>query len=225
MGNNRERLAHIRTTRLRGIYLPMWTFDLMGEVGWRSSEPKGRQRSSGALISISEGGIHFGTEGQGNRIEGRVGYEGTHYVLVDDAIVPASHRVPFALRGVFEQFDLSRALPYDPTFLSDWPAEIYELAVGDASLVARQQVLKKAGADIRIQATIQAGDLQNLQTFSRNLSVQSYKLLLVPVWLANYRYENETYMVVVNGQTEQVFGEQPPNVIKRALRGLLGLGG
>ncbi|MCJ7551011.1 MAG: hypothetical protein MUQ30_15160, partial [Anaerolineae bacterium] len=167
MGNNRERLAHVHTTRLRGIYLPIWTFDLMGEVGWRGSEPEDRRRSNGALISISEGGIHFRIEGQGNRIGAR---EGTHYVLVDDAIVPASHKVPFALREVFELFDLSRAVPYEPAFLSDWPAETYEVAVGDASLVARRQVLEEAGADIRIKATMQAGDVQNLQTFSRSLS-------------------------------------------------------
>ncbi|MCJ7550223.1 MAG: hypothetical protein MUQ30_11140, partial [Anaerolineae bacterium] len=100
----------------------------------------------------------------------------------------------------------------------------YEVAVGDASLVARRQVLEEAGADIRIKATMQAGDVQNLQTFSRSLSVQSYKLLLAPIWLANYRYGSQTYRVVVNGQTGQVFGEKPPNAIKRALRGLLGLG-
>jgi len=71
---------------------------------------------------------------------------------------------------------------------------------------------------------VQVGELQNLQTYSKSLAVQSYKLLLVPMWISNYRYENVTYTVVVNGQSGEAIGEKPPNGLKRVLQGLLGLG-
>jgi hypothetical protein len=36
-----KRTIPTRTTRPRGLYLPIWTFDLMGEIGWRDTPWQG----------------------------------------------------------------------------------------------------------------------------------------------------------------------------------------
>lgn len=206
----------VRTTRLRGLYLPLWTFDIMGEVRWRGYESASQSSSAGLQLVFGQGITGGAPAGQ------RVAHEGSHYVLLDDVVVPATHKVPYALREVFERFDLGQAAPYDPAYLTDWPTEIYEVAVGDASLVARRRAIEDARREIRIEAEIHAPNAQNVQSFPHNLTVQSYKLLLAPIWIANYRYEQKTYTVVVNGQTGDVFGEEPPGRLRKFLGRLLG---
>ena len=149
-------------------------------------------------------------------------HEGSHYVMVDDVPVPASHKIPYALRALFEGFDWSQAVRSDASYLRDWPAEVYEITVSDASLVARRQVFEQARGKMEIQAQTRVGNLQDLKIFSRSLAVDSYKLMLVPAWIANYRYEDVTYTVAVNGQTGAAAGQEPPGMLKKLLGGLLG---
>jgi hypothetical protein len=206
----------VRTTRVRGLYVPLWTFDLMGEVKWHGVEPSNRSQGPGLGFTLG-GGTNSGYGGKRT-------HTGTHYVIFDDLVVPASHKVPYDLVQVYEGFDLSGVVAYDTRYLSDWPADVYDVAVGDASLVARRRALDRASTKARVQAEAAAGHLQQFRVVPNNLSVQAYKLLFVPVYIANYRYEGETYTVVVNGQTGDVEGEQPPGRLKRLLGGLLGTG-
>jgi DNA-directed RNA polymerase subunit RPC12/RpoP len=214
----RFRGRRVRTTRVRGVYLPVWTFQLLGELAWRGVEAEQKRGLGG--FTFGESGIHA----KSRRVPGmqRRAHEGSHYVMIDDVPVPASHKVPYALRAIHAGFDWSQAVAYDPSYLSDWPAELYEITVSDASLVARRQVLEQARSKVQLQAEAQVGNLQDLQIFPRNLAVDSYKLMLAPAWIANYRYEEVTYTVVVNGQTGAVAGQEPPGALKKLVSSLLG---
>lgn len=207
----------IRTTRVRGLYIPIWTFDLIGEVGWRGYENDSNR--SGVALSLSNGGVPLRGRQGGTSLGGRQVHTGTHYVMFDDLVVPATHTVPYSLNQVFAAFDLSRAKSYNIDYLHNWPAECYTIKVSDASLVARQRALGRARRDVGIHASSQAGaTLHGLEVFSRTLSVQAYKLVLVPIWLANYRRETATYSVAIDGQNGEAHGETPRGLGRR-LRG------
>ncbi len=208
----------VQLTKVRGLYLPMWTFDLMGNLGWRGVEADNHD-DFGSLMAAF-GGVQARHP---HRVPGssRV-HEGEHYVLAGDIVVPATHRVPYALHEVFEHFHLDATVPYDPAYLADWPAEIYEITVSNASLVARRRALDHARSDVERQAESEVGNLRDLKIFSRSLSVQAYKLLLVPVWIANYRYEDNVYTVAISGQTAEVVAEEPPGIVRRFLNNMLG---
>ena len=47
--------------------------------------------------------------------------------------------------------------------------------------------------------------------------------MLLPVWLAAYKYRGKTYRFVVNGQTGRVQGERPWSAWKIAIAVVLGL--
>lgn len=206
----------IRTTRVRGLYLPAWTFDISGEMRWRGTEPSNNRSSrSGFGLTISEGGIGFGATGGGYGGSQKRIHEGSHYVLEDDILIPATHTLPEDLSEVFHKFLLKEAVPYDSAYLADWPAEIYTISTSDASLTARQIALKKGEKAARMQATARVPNIQNLQTFPTNMSALSYKLLLLPFWIANYRYEGKIYTVAINGQTNKVFGQKPAGLLKK----------
>ena len=49
------------------------------------------------------------------------------------------------------------------------------------------------------------------------------KHVLLPVWLAAYKYRGKTYRFVVNGQTGRVQGERPYSAFKITVALIIGL--
>ena len=42
-----------------------------------------------------------------------------------------------------------------------------------------------------------------------NLSILSFKLVLVPVWVTEYSLEGRSFRILINGQSGAVYGETP----------------
>ena len=136
----------------------------------------------------------------------------------NDLPVAASHTLIAELTEEINGFSSKNVEPYDAQYLADWPAETYQITVTDASLAARSRILAKALPHIHIDTT-QAS--KNLQVNAMNMVIESYKLVLVPMWIARYHYEKVWYNVVVNGQTGAVRGEKPRKGVQKWLSGLL----
>jgi DNA-directed RNA polymerase subunit RPC12/RpoP len=183
----------IRTTRVRGLYLPAWTFDISKEIRWRGIEPD-NNRYGGSQQRV---------------------HEGSYYMLEDDVLVPATHTLPQDLIGIFDKFIRQEVVPYDSAYLANWPTALYEISVSDASLLARQIVLKKGKKAAYMQAVARVPNIQSFQTFSGDMTVLSYKLVLLPFWIANYRHEENVYTVVINGQTNRTTGQKPAGLLKK----------
>ena len=69
---------------------------------------------------------------------------------------------------------------------------------------------------------IRADTHRNLQV-APSFDRQTFKHVLLPVWLVGYRYGAKDYQVVVNGATGQVAGEYPKSRVKIALAVIAGL--
>jgi uncharacterized CHY-type Zn-finger protein len=190
----------VETTILQGpptgVYFPVWTFDIGGDIVWR-----GPEREADAWAE------------QG----------GSNKVHEDDLPVPARRNLPAPLAEAVSDFSLSQVVPYDPAYLADWPAETYSISVSDASLVARRQVLEKARQRYTRGGL---GSTRELKLSSTGLIFESYKLVLVPLWILTYRDrpagKDKPYTVVVNGQTGQVRGDKPARGLSKAWAWLMG---
>jgi predicted RNA-binding Zn-ribbon protein involved in translation (DUF1610 family) len=179
-----------------GVYFPVWTFDIGGDIVWRGSE-----READAWAEQS----------------------GSTKVNEDDLPVPARRNLPAPLAKTVGDFSLRQVVTYDPAYLADWPAETYSISVSDASLVARRQVLEKARQRV---ARGGLGSARELKLSSTGLIFESYKLVLVPLWILTYHDgpagKDKQYTVVVNGQTGQVRGDKPARGLRRAWAWLMG---
>ncbi len=175
-----------------GVYLPVWTFDLGGEITWNCL-----QQENDAWVPRS----------------------GSRIIFENDLRVPASHTLSAALLGEISDFPLGALVPYDARYLADWLAETYEIPVGDASLVARSRVVAKERAAV---AAGLFGAYRDLHLGTARLVVESYKLILLPLWVARYSYEKKRYSIVVNGQTGTVRGEKPKRGVAGWWASLLG---
>ena len=54
-------------------------------------------------------------------------------------------------------------------------------------------------------------------TFNTAYSKVTYKYVLAPIWIANFKFKEKVYNIVVNGQTGQIRGEAPVSPVKVAI--------
>lgn len=188
-----EGLGACAVEPLAGFYLPVWAFRVGGEVEW-----VGEARGKGWTK---------------RHLSGRA-------PVVQSVLVPAARDLPPALADVVDDFEPDSAVPYDPRYLADWPAETYEITVSDASLEARRKALARLRQHV---AAVPAEDVRpdTITLRSIGLSVESFRLLLVPVWMARFTRDGERFAAVVNGQTGEVRAQRPLRGIRKWLAGLV----
>jgi DNA-directed RNA polymerase subunit RPC12/RpoP len=167
----------------RGVYVPVWTFDLAGEIPWSyqvSNQCGGYETVSGRAS------LHF-----------------------DDVPVIASRRVPQWFGEVLKGYSLPRMVTYDPRYLADWPAQTYEISMSDASLEARAWAVQQGREEARRLNASALSGIADFQTAAPRIAVASYKLALVSVWLAKYEIAGQTYEALLDSQTGKVYAEKP----------------
>ena len=124
----------------------------------------------------------------------------------DDELVPASQGVPPQLLRKIEPFPTHELVKYDPGFLSGWIVEQYQIDLVAAAQRARELMENEMR---QICAREVPGDTyQNLQV-TDDYSAQTFKHILVPVWLLSYQYGTQNFQVVINGYTGSIAGKYP----------------
>ena len=133
----------------------------------------------------------------------------------DDELVPASKGVQEALLRKIEPFPTTTDLkPYNPGFLSGWVVEQYQI---DLIAAAQHSQEVMDGKTTQLCAQEVPGDTQRNLDVATNYSAQTFKHILVPVWLISYTYGAAVYQIVLNGYTGAIAGKHPLSWIKITL--------
>ncbi len=195
------------TDTLHGLYLPYWTFDAHAECPWEA-----------------EAGHHYyTTDSQGRRQrQTRWQYASGHVTMAfDDVLVPASKGVHPALLDELEPFPTTEGMtPYDPGYLSGWVVEQYQIDLVAAAEGSRQRMEKRLRDSCAAQIP---GDTYRNLRIQPDYSAQTFKHILLPIWLLTYTYGAKNYQVAVNGVTGKITGEYPLSWVKIALAIFFGL--
>ena len=191
--------------RLSGIYVPYWTFD----ADTRSS------------YSGERGTVYYTGSGKDRkrrvrwrRVSGRVAR------FFDDVLVLASRSLPKRFTDALAPWDLAALEPYQPQFLAGFRAEGYQIELKDAFGEARSHMDAVIRRDVRFDI---GGDQQRIHRVETEVSDVTFKHVLLPVWMAAYKFRGESYRFVVNGRTGRVQGERPWSAWKIALAVMAGL--
>ena len=67
------------------------------------------------------------------------------------------------------------------------------------------------------------GDEQRVDHVDTAYHDMTFKLMLLPVWIACYLYAGKTYNILVNGRTGEVAGERPYSAVKIAAAAIGGV--
>jgi len=164
----------------RGLYLPLWSFDVGGAIDYTYE------------IVESENELFGGGRGQKKVTR----FSDQYPVFVNDLPLPASKKPSAIFLKLIDSFDMKSIKPYDARFLANWPAEIYDVPMADASLDARSQTYKKYERDL--PSLINNSNI--VRTSSANLVIDSFKLNLLPVWMTELPFDGRSHLVLINGQ-------------------------
>ncbi|HKY83289.1 MAG TPA: hypothetical protein VJ160_00535 [Anaerolineales bacterium] len=156
-----------------GLYLPLWSFDLSGQVPWK--------------------GVR---EDRENRVTETV--TGTLLVLERHHLVPASRRLPEGWARSALAYDVSGLRPFQPAALADWPAETYQVPMSDAAVIAHAEVFAEVRE--RSRREIPPG-VQDVGFDSRGFAFDGFRLILAPVWIGLNGESPPRPTIVVNGQS------------------------
>ena len=173
--------------RPSGLYLPLWTFDIGGGIDY-----------TGETMQIEDNPFAGLQESQITRVSDQ------YPVFVDDLPIPASRKPSAPFIRLLPTFDLSELKPYDPRYLADWPAEVYDVPLADASLDAPSQ----AYARYKHELPALLSPLRLIHTSSASLAVESFKLVLLPVWMTEIPLDGRERLVLINGRSGDVQGDQ-----------------
>ena len=192
--------------RMSGVYTPCWTFDADTKSQYRGQrgtvyETTRTVRRNGKSERVRHQEIRW------RSVSGRVAR------FFDDVLVIASTALPPKFRCGIGHWDLTALEPYQPQYLAGFRAEAYTVDLEAAFVEAREIMDRQILRDIRFDI---GGDRQRVDHVETQISDVTFKHVLVPVWLAAYKYRGRSFRFVVNGQTGQVSGERPWSAWKLA---------
>lgn len=177
----------------RGMYLPLWTFDIAGTIPW-----------SGYIVRSKR---NAGLAEEREFVQGEKG------IFFDDICVPGAPKLADLLPKIAASFPMNEAVPYDPRYLAGWPAELPQTSLAQASLEARQQAAFRARAFI--ERDFGSDYITELTYNTARVSVATFKLVLVPLWLTALPFQGGEFPVLIDGVRGSVYCELPA----RGLRG------
>ncbi|MFU8881481.1 MAG: primosomal protein N' (replication factor Y) - superfamily II helicase [Rhodobacterales bacterium] len=198
--------------RMTGIYVPYWTFD--ADTQSRYSGQRGTVYYE--TVTVMRDGKPVRT--QVPRIRWRA-VSGRVQRWFDDVLVLAATSLPRRYTEGLEPWDLSALQSYRPEFLAGFRAEGYTVDLEAGFSIAREKMDRVIERDVRFDI---GGDQQRIHTVDTQVSNVTFKHILLPVWLAAYKYRGQSYRFVVNGATGRVQGERPWSAWKIAFAIILG---
>ncbi len=193
--------------RMQGVYVPFWTFDAQ-----TSSSYSGQRgtiyyvtrtvRRNGKSVQVRQAKTRW------RSVSGRVAR------FFDDVLVLASKSLPREDTDNLAPWDLSGLEPYKPEYLAGYRAEAYSIELDAGYEIARDHMDRIILRDVKFDI---GGDRQRVQSVNTKISNVTFKHILLPVWMAAYKFRGETYRVVVNGTTGRVSGQRPWSILKIAI--------
>ena len=199
--------------QLSGMYLPYWTFDAQTATQYRGE----RGDDYYTTRTITRDGKTQTIRERHTRWRAKSGRVSRFF---DDVLVLASQALPARFTDGLAPWDLSELEPYVPDYLAGFRASAYTVPLEEGYESARDYMDRAIVRDVKFDI---GGDRQRVHGLQTAVSEVTFKHILLPVWMAAYKYRGKTYRFVVNGRTGKVQGERPYSAWKIALAVIAGL--
>ncbi|MEN9408985.1 MAG: hypothetical protein RL216_959 [Pseudomonadota bacterium] len=199
--------------KLNGLYVPFWTFD----AGTRSRYSGARGDHYYETRTVTRNGRTETEQVRRTRWSARSGWVARRF---DDVLILASTSLPRTYTDNLQPWDLAALQPWRDDYLAGFTAEGYTIPLADGHKLGREVMEGIIVQDVRADI---GGDEQRIDQIETDWRDESFKHVLLPIWMAAYKYGGKSYRFVVNGQTGKVQGERPWSAWKIAFAVLLAL--
>ena len=194
------------TDTVKGLYMPYWTFDAQVHANWTAM--------SGYYYYETESYTNAKGERETRQVRKVrwVPSAGELDHFFDDTLVSASRGIDPELLAGIEPFPTKTNLkPYNAGFLAGWVVERYQIDLLAAARNARERMDRELE---QLCAREVPGDTQRDLRVSPDYLGQTFKHILVPVWLLVYEFHGKPFQVVINGYTGAIAGRYPKSWLK-----------
>lgn len=180
-----------------GVYLPYWTYD--------------SQTTSPYVIKLG----FDSKDSNGNTTTTYKTYRGIYERFIDDETVYASKKTNNPYIKQASSFDFAKLRKYSPEFIAGFLAERYTVGLDEGWGIAKDQIKKKLYSEISsMEKKRHHADSVSKLDFNTSYAKVTYKYVLAPIWIANFKFKEKVYNIVVNGQNGQIRGEAPVSPAK-----------
>jgi len=185
--------------RFTSLYLPFWTFDARTAADWKAEVG------------------HTVTTGTGkNRRTYTVWHWKSGHVdlTIDDLLVSGTARVSEVILGKMSNFSTAELVPYDSVFLAGISTLAYERNLEAAWEIGRSRM--RGQTKDACYRQINSSKVRNF-SMQMDFNDESWRYVLLPVYVSTYKYQDRTFQVLVNGLTGKVGGQRPVDWFKVGL--------
>jgi predicted RNA-binding Zn-ribbon protein involved in translation (DUF1610 family) len=196
---NNLKKAALDPNALHGVYIPHWTFDANLFANY--------QGQRGDYYYVTE--TYRTKNGKQTRQVRKTRWSnasGSVSGFIDDILINASLKKQKDLPGKVSYWDLKELVPFNSKYLSGFVTEKYTISLKDGHHQSFQEAKNIAYNWIRQDI---GGDTQRIDNANIKLSDETFKHILVPVYISSYRYGAKDFHFYVNGQTSTISGLRP----------------
>ncbi|MFM9116277.1 MAG: zinc ribbon domain-containing protein [Planctomycetota bacterium] len=192
------------TDRIRGIYLPFWSFAMQTESEWTTQIGEYWYRTETYTTTDFQGkqvrATRTITETEWWPLSGKFHSYHSGY------LVSGSRGLSQADAELIQPFQLSALRRFEPFYLAGWLCEEYSVPRAEAQQLCMAEFFRREQSGIQ---QFMPGDtnvgVQIRSTFERITS----DLCLLPVYSFCYRYRGKVFRFLLNGQTGKMAGIKP----------------
>lgn len=182
-----------------GIYLPYWAFDARVETHWR------------AEVGHQESYRYYNASQKRWETRTKIVWEWKE----GEQNLPFNNQLQFGIGGKhidhnmlqkISTFSLTDLVAYQPDFLVGLQAQAYDIKLTDAW--EKTKMILRESAKNSCRAAISSPYVRNF-SMSADFEDETWRYILLPIYLASYRFNEKVYQVMVNGQTGTIAGQKP----------------
>lgn len=196
--NNLQKAA-LDPQHTKGLYAPFWTFDAQLKSKYTG------QKGVYYYVTKTVGSGKNRRTVQERRT--RWSYaSGTVNGFVDDTLIKASKQKKGVIPRAVARWDLTKLETFHTGFLAGFVTEKYTIPLVDGHLSAKDEAKQIARRWIKTDI---GGDTQRIDGMDMTLSQETFKHILLPIFISAYMFNGKRYNFFVNGQNGAISGERP----------------
>lgn len=200
---NKLKKASLDPQNTKGLYVPYWTFDAQLFATYTG------QRGDYYYVSVPYTTTVNGKTVTRTRQERRTRWSpasGSISGFVDDTLIKASKQRSGIIPAKVERWDLKVLQPFDSSYLAGFVTEKYTIPLKEGHLQSNKEAERIADRWVRRDI---GGDTQRVHSLNMKLTEETFKHILLPVFVSAYVFKGKRYNFFVNGQTGALSGKRP----------------
>ncbi len=200
---NNLKKAALDPKHTKGLYVPYWTFDAQLYADYTG------ERGDYYYVSVPYTTTVNGKTVTRMRRERRTRWTPTSGAIsgfVDDTLIKASKQRHGRIPVKIARWNLQKLQSFDSSYLSGFITEKYTISLEDGHLASKEEAEKIAHRWARRDI---GGDTQRVHHIDMKLTDETFKHILLPVYVSAYHYKGKRYNFFVNGESGRLAGERP----------------